>query len=134
MDTVWAACRLPYVAARKPPAGGDPCFLCDGLAASDDRATLVALRTPLSAVLLNRFPYNNGHLLIAPRAHKGRLDELTPDELLEVMETLRRMVNVLGELMGPAAFNVGLNLGPAAGPGRPAHLPSHPFPRSHRRP
>ena len=66
----------PTWPTAKPPSAGDPCFLCAGLAADDDRKHLIALRTPLSVVVLNRFPYNNGHLLIAPRQHKGRLDEL----------------------------------------------------------
>ena len=75
------------------------------------------------------FPYNNGHLLVAPRAHKGRLDELDADELLETMETLRRMVRVLDELMRPDGYNVGLNLGRAAGAGLPGHLHWHIVPR-----
>jgi ATP adenylyltransferase len=131
MDQLWAPWRLSYVAAAKAPTAADPCFLCAGLAEHDDRRNLIALRTPLSVVVLNRFPYNNGHLLIAPRAHKGRLDELSAEELLEVMETLRRMVNVLGGLMGPDGFNVGLNLGHAAGAGLPGHLHWHVVPRWH---
>src|SRR6516164_2966514 len=104
MDQLWAPWRLSYVTAAKAPKPQDPCFICQGLADTDDRKNLVALRTPLSTVFLNRFPYNNGHLLVAPRAHKGRLDELTPDELLDVMETLRLMVRVLEGLMGPDGF------------------------------
>jgi len=80
-------------------------------------------------VLLNRFPYNNGHLLVAPRAHKGILSDLTPDELLEVMETLRKMVAVLDRLMHPEGYNIGLNLGHAAGAGLPGHLHWHVVPR-----
>src|SRR5271170_5828013 len=113
MEQLWAPWRLSYVATPKPPSAVEPCFLCDGLAASDDRANLIALRTPLSVVVLNRFPYNNGHLLVAPRAHKGKLDELTPAELLETMETLRHMVRVLDGAMKPDGYNVGLNLGKA---------------------
>ena len=90
---------------------------------------MIALRTPRSVVMLNRFPYNNGHLLIAPLAHKGRLDELTSDELLETMETLRRMVRLLEDLMKPDGFNIGLNLGRAAGAGLPGHLHWHVVPR-----
>ena len=131
MDSLWAPWRLAYVGAAKPPAAGDPCFLCRGLAADDDRANLVALRTPLSVVVLNRFPYNNGHLLIAPRAHKGALGDLTAPELLETMETLRRMVAVLDGLMHPDGYNVGLNLGSAAGAGLPGHLHWHLVPRWH---
>jgi ATP adenylyltransferase len=129
MDQLWAPWRLAYVAAKQPPSGHDPCFLCQGLAADDDRANLVALRTPRSVVMLNRFPYNNGHLLIAPLAHKGRLDELEADEMLEVQQTLRCMVAALDGLMKPDGYNVGLNLGRAAGAGLPGHLHWHLVPR-----
>src|SRR4051794_15535675 len=99
MDHLWAPWRLSYVSAAKAPTATDPCFLCRGLAENDDRTNLIVRRTPGSVVVLNRFPYNNGHLLVAPRAHKGGLDELTADELLETMETLRGMVRVLDGLM-----------------------------------
>src|SRR5262245_47128422 len=98
MDTLWAPWRLAYVAAASPPGNDDDCFLCRGLAESNDRRNFIALRTPRSVVVLNRFPYNNGHLLIAPLAHKGQLDDLDTAELLEVMETLRRMVRLLSEV------------------------------------
>ncbi len=128
MDQLWAPWRLAYVANAKTPKD-DACFLCTGLAQADDRANLIVLRTPLSVVLLNRFPYNNGHVLVAPRAHKGQLAELAADELLETMETLRRMVQVLGALMQPDGYNIGLNLGRAAGAGLPGHLHWHIVPR-----
>ncbi len=131
MDQLWAPWRLSYVATAKPPNAGDPCFVCAGLADDDDRKHLLALRTPLSAVVLNRFPYNNGHLLVAPRQHKARLDELTSEELLETMETLRRMIGILDELMHPNGYNIGLNLGHAAGAGLPGHLHWHIVPRWH---
>src|SRR5215472_13708173 len=99
MDQLWAPWRLTYVAAARAPSAEDPCFICRGLAGEDDRANLIVLRTPLSVVLLNRFPYNNGHLLVAPRAHKGGLNELDRDELLDVQETLRRMVSLLDALI-----------------------------------
>lgn len=131
MDHLWAPWRLSYVAAAKAPSAGDPCFLCAGLADNDDRKHLIALRTPLSVAVLNRFPYNNGHLLIAPRQHKGRLDELSSEELLETTETLRRMVGMLEEMMHPDGYNIGLNLGHAAGAGLPGHLHWHIVPRWH---
>ena len=129
MDQLWAPWRLAYVAAAQRPAGGDPCFICSGLADDEDRANLIVRRTPCSVVLLNRFPYNNGHLLVAPRAHKGRLDELNADELLETMESLRGMVGVLDGLMRPDGYNIGLNLGRSAGAGLPGHLHWHVVPR-----
>jgi ATP adenylyltransferase len=132
MDRLWAPWRAQYIRDAAGSAGAVPdCFFCRGLAApaGEDRANLVAWRRPNSVVVLNRFPYNNGHLLVAPRAHKGRLDSLDADELLETMETLRRMVNVLDGLMHPDGYNVGLNLGRAAGAGLPGHLHWHVVPR-----
>jgi ATP adenylyltransferase len=129
MEQLWAPWRLAYVAAAKAPAGEDPCFLCRGLEEQDDRRNLLVLRTPRSVVVLNRFPYNNGHLLVAPRAHKGRLDELTPDEITETQLTLGRMVGLLDGLIHPDGYNIGLNLGRVAGAGLPGHLHWHVVPR-----
>src|SRR5205823_5998660 len=123
--------RLAYVASAKPPGDDDPCFICRGLAEQDDRGNLIALRTPLSVVLLNRFPYNNGHLLVAPRAHKGEPGDLEPSEILEVQMSLNRMVKLLDRLMHPDGYNIGLNLGKAAGAGLPGHLHWHIVPRWH---
>ena len=129
MDQLWAPWRLSYVAQPPKPQSGDDCFICRGLAESDDRANLIALRSTRSCVVLNRFPYNNGHLLIAPLAHKGALDALTADEALELHAVTTRMVGVLSKRMTPDGFNVGLNLGKAAGAGLPGHLHWHVVPR-----
>ena len=129
MDQLWAPWRLAYVASAKPPTEHDPCFICRGLAEQDDRAHLVALRTEWSVVVLNRFPYNNGHLLVAPQAHKGQLADLTPEEILDTQQTLTRMTGLLTALMNPDGFNIGLNLGRAAGAGLPGHLHWHIVPR-----
>jgi ATP adenylyltransferase len=130
VEQLWAPWRMAYVADPKekarPPG---ECFLCRGVADSDDRANLVAHRTDLSVVVLNRYPYNNGHLLVAPRAHKARLDDLSPEELLDLQLTLRKMVAVMEKRMTPDGFNVGLNLGRAAGAGLPGHLHWHIVPR-----
>jgi ATP adenylyltransferase len=128
MEHLWAPWRLSYVKAARP-VEAEPCFLCSGLAGDDDRRNLIALRTPLSAVVLNRFPYNNGHLLIAPRAHKAGLDDLDAEELMDCMETVRKAVRTLDELMHPDGYNIGLNLGRAAGAGLPGHLHWHVVPR-----
>ncbi len=131
MDTLWAPWRLSYITApkEKPPATGPECFLCRAAAEADDRANLVVHRTELSVVVLNRFPYNNGHLLISPRAHKGRLDELTSDELLDLQLVMRKLIGILEKRMNADGFNVGLNLGRAAGAGVPGHLHWHIVPR-----
>jgi ATP adenylyltransferase len=131
MDRLWAPWRLTYVTAPKPITGDDPCFICRGLAADDDRTNLIALRTERAVVILNRFPYNNGHLLIAPRAHKGHLNELDSAEVLDTQDTLRLMTDALDSLMKPEGYNVGLNLGRAGGAGLPGHLHWHIVPRWH---
>lgn len=129
MDHLWAPWRLSYVTAAKKPEEKDPCFICQGLAENRDRDNLIALRRPLSVVILNRFPYNNGHLLVAPHRHLGRLDELEPAELLEMQETLRLLVGILEDTIRPDGFNIGLNLGRVAGAGLPGHLHWHLVPR-----
>jgi ATP adenylyltransferase len=129
MDHLWAPWRLAYVAAGKPPGPSDPCFICRGLSETDDRANLIPWRREKSVVVLNRFPYNNAHLLVAPTAHKGRFDELDVAEVLETMDTIRQMIGHLDALMHPDGYNVGLNLGAAAGAGLPGHLHWHVVPR-----
>lgn len=120
-------------AAGKPlelPPGADPnCFICRGAADDRDRQNLIVDRGPLTVAVLNRFPYNNGHLLIAPRRHCGRLDELAADEHAGCMSMLTSLVKRLERLMSPDGFNVGLNLGRVAGAGLPGHLHWHVVPR-----
>lgn len=129
MDQLWAPWRLAYIANPKPPAGDDVCFICRGLAEADDRGNLIAYRGVHCVVVLNRFPYNNGHLLIAPNAHKGQLHELNDAEALEMQKTLARLVGILDDVMRPDGYNIGLNLGRVAGAGLPGHLHWHLVPR-----
>jgi ATP adenylyltransferase len=129
MDRLWAPWRLSYVASAKSPGEHDSCFICQGLKEKNDRENLVAWRGQHSAVVLNRFPYNNGHLLVAPNAHKAQLDELNSEEILEMQETLARLVAVSRDLMKPDGFNIGMNLGRVAGAGLPGHLHWHLVPR-----
>lgn len=131
VDQLWAPWRLSYVATpkEKPPTSGDDCFICRGVSGTDDRANLVVHRTELSVVYLNRFPYNNGHLLVCPLAHKAGLINLTSEELLDLQLTIRKLTDVMSARMHPDGFNVGLNLGRAAGAGVPGHLHWHIVPR-----
>ena len=128
MDRLWAPWRLSYVATPKEPADDD-CFICRAVNGSDDRANLVVLRTNLSIVILNRFPYNNGHLLVSPLAHKATLADQSSDELLDQQLAIRTMLDILKKRMNAEGFNVGLNLGQAAGAGVPGHLHWHIVPR-----
>ena len=107
----------------------DGCIFCLKSSEQRDEDNLLLYRSEHCFVLMNLYPYNNGHLLVAPRAHKATLEELTPDELLDSVEAVRLCVRALGELMTPDGYNVGLNLGRAAGAGLPGHLHWHVVPR-----
>ncbi len=126
-EQIWAPWRLSYIKADKSPKPG--CFLCEYRDDDQDAENLVVLRGTTSFVVMNRFPYNNGHLLVAPLAHKASLQELEDDELLECGKQLQQMTKLLAELMQPQGFNVGLNLGECAGAGLPGHLHWHIVPR-----
>ena len=125
---LWAPWRLNYIltAKEEQPVG---CFLCRYAAESDDAANYVVLRGQHSLVVLNRYPYNNGHLLVAPLAHKATLSELNDAELLEMQQLMRRMTETLQKTINPHGFNMGLNLGQVAGAGLPGHLHWHVVPR-----
>jgi ATP adenylyltransferase len=127
VDQLWAPWRSSFVTANKPK--DDACFICRGVGETTDRANLVVHRTELSVVLLNLYPYNNGHLLIAPKRHRGRPADLDDAELLDLQRVLRDMLAVLERRMTPDGFNVGLNLGAAAGAGLPGHMHWHVVPR-----
>lgn len=130
MDRLWAPWRSQYIRDSSGTGEADTaCFLCRGLAERNDRENLVVWRGDHSVVFLNRYPYNNGHLLVAPRVHEGRLEGLTGADLIEPVETLRRMVAVLDRMLRPQGYNIGLNHGKAAGAGVPGHLHWHLVPR-----
>jgi ATP adenylyltransferase len=130
LDRIWAPWRAQYVAGEpRNTISESPCFLCEALARDDDRACLVAWRGPHSVVMLNRYPYNNGHLLIAPRVHVGSLQELDGPALVEPIRAIRWMTTVLDRMLRPRGYNVGLNQGAAAGAGLPGHLHWHLVPR-----
>jgi ATP adenylyltransferase len=111
------------------PGADADCFICRAVADSADAENLLVERSGLSTVILNRYPYNNGHLLVAPQSHKGRLDELTDHEQLDLQHLIARYVGLLTRVMKAEGFNVGLNLGRVAGAGLPGHLHWHIVPR-----
>ena len=134
MEQIWAPWRGQYIREsserEKSAPGSEPaCFLCRGLGESNDRENLIAWRRPDSVVFLNRYPYNNGHLLVAPVVHEGTLSALEGRALAEPLETVRLVVEVLDRILRPDGYNIGLNLGSAAGAGLPGHLHWHVVPR-----
>ena len=128
MERLWTPWRMEYIEAAKdePEAG---CIFCDLPVAGDDERGLIVARAERCYVLLNRFPYNPGHLMVAPFRHTGNLEELEPDEVAEIHELVRRAVAALREEMAPHGFNLGMNLGRVAGAGIPDHLHWHVVPR-----
>jgi ATP adenylyltransferase len=139
-EQLWAPWRLEYIVGGKDiPQPSDPrdllpgadptCFLCQAFPPGDDRRRMIVDRGIHTITLLNRYPYNNGHLLIAPKQHLARLDELGEEVALELSQTVTRMVGVLERVMQPQGFNIGLNLGRAAGAGVPGHVHWHVVPR-----
>lgn len=148
LQRLWAPWRYDYVSGSIPPeelpvppepdswlAGANQeCFLCCAAAVhkdpkSADEQTLTVWRDNTIIVVLNRFPYSNGHLLISPCRHVAELNDLTNEEHLESMRMLGRLCSILKEAISADGFNVGLNLGDVAGAGVPGHLHWHLVPR-----
>ena len=122
---LWAPWRLDYILKPK----GDECFLCQALGEDHDRENLILTRGTHCAIFINRYPYNNGHLMICPISHKAKLTELSDAEKLETMNLVTRATQVLETTMHPQGFNVGMNLGKVAGAGLDNHLHTHVVPR-----
>jgi ATP adenylyltransferase len=122
MKTMWAPWRIDYILTEK----ADECIFCKAVS-NHDGLTLYKGRRVM--VIMNKFPYINGHLLVAPLRHVSELEELNGDEMTELMTTIERSVGVLKRIMKPEGFNVGLNLGKVAGAGVEAHLHFHIVPR-----
>ncbi|MPZ68332.1 MAG: HIT domain-containing protein [Actinobacteria bacterium] len=128
MDRLWSPWRSEYVTGTSSPED-DGCVFCDHLAAGDDRETHILWRGKHVFVLLNAYPYNSGHVMIAPLRHVGDLNEMSHQERAELMDATNRSVGIITEAMNPGGFNVGMNLGPAGGAGIPGHLHMHVVPR-----
>jgi ATP adenylyltransferase len=105
------------------------CIFCPGDDRSRDEARLILYVGPRSMVVMNRFPYINGHLLVAPVRHGPDLDFLTEEEVLDLLITVRSAIGILKKEMNPEGFNVGLNLGRVAGAGVEEHVHFHIVPR-----
>jgi len=116
---------MAYIGAPKEPG----CIFCTKPAASDLREALVLVRTPTAVVMINRFPYANGHIMVAPRRHTADPTALDAGEFASVCEVLRRSLGLLREALQPQGMNVGLNLGAAAGAGVRDHFHWHIVPR-----
>jgi ATP adenylyltransferase len=117
---------MEYINSANEKGG---CIFCQGDNRSQDEKRLILFIGNLSIVLMNRFPYINGHLLIAPLRHVSTLDALSPEEKLDLINMVERSIGVLKQAMNPEGFNVGLNLGKIAGAGVEDHIHFHVVPR-----
>ncbi|MBI2920430.1 MAG: HIT domain-containing protein [Planctomycetes bacterium] len=126
MARLWAPWRMEYI---KHAAEPQPCFLCALPKQKKDRKNLILFRGKTGFVILNRFPYNNGHLLVAPYRHAADLGKLTDAEVVELVRMTSRAQKAMKRVMRPHGFNVGVNLGRAAGAGLPGHVHLHLVPR-----
>ena len=126
MKVLWAPWRMEYILSNQK--GGD-CIFCPGHDRSQDEARLILHVGPLTMVVMNRFPYINGHLLVAPVRHLSDLEALSRDEMLDLLKMVREATGVLKKAMNPEGFNVGLNLGKVAGAGMEEHVHFHIVPR-----
>jgi ATP adenylyltransferase len=124
---LWAPWRLEYI--RSDDDGG--CFLCRASEADpdQDREHYVVHRGDLCFVILNKFPYNNGHVMVAPYVHEPSIEELGPDQLAEMMDLSKRSLTTLRRVYGPEGFNLGINQGKVAGAGVEDHIHLHVVPR-----
>ncbi|MDI9447763.1 MAG: HIT family protein [Pelotomaculaceae bacterium] len=124
MEQIWAPWRSVYIGGEH----GDDCIFCEKLKSEEDEDNLVLLRGKMTFVMMNLYPYNNGHLLIAPKRHVGEIDDLTGEEMMELFKMTRGMVKAL-RAFKPEGFNVGANIGRVAGAGVPGHFHIHVVPR-----
>ena len=130
MDYLWSPWRYQYVStAGAVPGGPDSCLFCRIAASAEDPANLVVLRGERSFVLLNRYPYSTGHLMIAPYQHVATLEEAAVEPLEEMMRLAQRCAAALRAVYHPEGMNFGFNLGRCAGAGVAGHIHMHGLPR-----
>jgi ATP adenylyltransferase len=126
LERLWSPWRSEYVTTA---GEGEGCIFCEHLAEGDDRRARILYRGKVTFVILNAFPYNTGHLMVAPTRHVADITELTGEECDEMMFVVSRSVEIVRQAMGAHGFNVGMNLGNVAGAGIPGHIHMHVVPR-----
>ena len=125
MEHIWAPWRIEYIRMEK--SGG--CILCEKPGQNDDAANLILYRGNSNFIIMNLYPYNPGHLMIAPYRHTATLEGLSDEERHEHIDIVSRSVTALGKVFGPNGFNLGINIGQSAGAGIADHIHTHVVPR-----
>ncbi len=133
MKRIYAPWREQYITTqdktKSTTALSHDCIFCNQFDAHNDVENLILARFEHCAIVMNKFPYSSGHIMVLPLAHEGDLCKLSPDVHAEFFELVSASTAVLKQVINPAGFNVGLNLGKAAGAGIPTHLHAHIVPR-----
>jgi ATP adenylyltransferase len=132
MEVLWSSWRSQYIQNFKDSAtdpNNNPCFICHAINSDNDKDLLVVSRQELCIIMLNKFPYNGGHLLVAPLRHVAEIEELSNDELLDMMKTVKLATKVINKISNPHGYNIGINQGRVAGAGLPGHVHIHIVPR-----
>ena len=125
MERIWAPWRIEYIEMEKPKG----CILCEKPRQDNDAINYILYRGDKNFIIMNSYPYNPGHLMIAPYRHVATLDELTIEELHEHFEIVSRSIKALRQIFNPEGFNIGVNLGKSAGAGIDDHVHTHIVPR-----
>jgi ATP adenylyltransferase len=135
MEVLWASWRSKYIEGFKDETSdpnNNPCFICEaGNSYGKEKEMLVVARRKACFVMLNKYPYNGGHLLVAPYKHVADFDDLDDDELLDIMKTVRESIKALEYISKPHGYNIGINIGRVSGAGLPGHIHFHIVPRWH---
>lgn len=124
-DILWAPWRMEYILGEKEKG----CIFCSRLKSGEDKKHLILYRDEHNFVIMNKYPYNNGHLMVVPNRHTSDFESLQDHESLEMMSLIAKSLGVLKETIRPDGFNIGINLGKIAGAGIDDHLHFHIVPR-----
>lgn len=125
MENIWAPWRKEFILSKKE----EGCFFCTAIKDNQDQKNLVLYRGKECFCILNKYPYNSGHLMIAPKMHKDDLSKLNDSEMLELLTLTRDVKNILAKKLKPEGFNLGINFGKVAGAGVEDHIHLHLVPR-----
>ncbi|MFN3966221.1 MAG: HIT family protein [Endomicrobiia bacterium] len=125
MERIFAPWRMKFITGKKEKG----CLFCKKLRSKNDSKNLVLYRGKTAFILLNLYPYSNGHIMVAPKKHKGDFSQLTDEEKLELFNLVELSTKILKKVYKPKGFNIGINLGKVAGAGVPGHLHVHIVPR-----
>jgi ATP adenylyltransferase len=125
MKVLWAPWRMDYILSDKTQG----CIFCELPKQNRDRENLILFRSSDAFIIMNRYPYNNGHIMVVPYQHAATLDGLPDNTLLDIMKVTRHAINCIGKSFAPEGYNIGVNIGRIAGAGMEEHIHLHMVPR-----